>query len=259
MECSADWIANSPIDAFLDAVAARHGSDRSGLDRLSTPAQKRQDEHSDLRSDLAGSWICYSNAWSPYFRGQIVRGSLSFAETEAETERSVTYMEALPTGELRLDGTLSLGRRALHMSLRERSGDTRFMFCLFPPNSPATVLGGLMCGATVLGPGPAPSVSRVIAVRLPAGRKPTATRMAYLAKGGSLADDLASLGLPVSRPTVVDEELVRFLTGGDGCGLDQPSPAGFRAIVELFDREWLTRIGEMTNATVSNGPPLSDG
>ena len=54
-----------------------------------------------------------------------------------------------------------------------------------------------------------------------------------------MAQDLASLGLPIASPALADESLSAFLLCGDGGGLDQPSIASYRAIVELFDREWL--------------------
>jgi hypothetical protein len=248
VEKSAEWIAHCDLDAFLDAIATRYQFDRNALVQLLAAPQKRQGNAADLYSGLAGSWVCYSNAWSPYFRGQIIRGTLSVGRAGAASTHQVSYSEALPMGEFRLDGKLSMGRRALHMSLQEPSGDTQFMFCLFPPNLPAKVLGGLMCGATVLGPEPAPSVSRVVMIRLPGSSAHSSSAMAYLAKGESLADDLASLGLPVSKPQAVDEEIFRFLGAGEGGGIDQPGAAAFRTIVELFDREWLNRLGETAHA-----------
>jgi hypothetical protein len=245
---SAEWIANCDLDAFLDVIAVRYQFDRNALVRLLATPQKRQGNAADLYSGLAGTWACYSNAWSPYFRGQIVRGTLSVGPLGAASAHQVSYSEALPLGELRASGKLSMGRRALHISLQEPSGDTHFMFCLFPPNLPAKVLGGLMCGATVLGPEPTPSVSRVVMVRLPERSAHCSSAMAYLAKGESLAEDLASLGLPVSKPQAVDEEIIRFLGAGEGGGVDQPSATAFRTIVELFDREWLSRMGETAHA-----------
>ena len=49
-------------------------------------------------------------------------------------------------------------------------------------------------------------------------------------------------------PPGLDEEIIRFLGAGEGGGVDQPSATAFRTIVELFDREWLSRMGETAHA-----------
>ena len=154
-----------------------------------------------------------------------------------------TYSEILPTGRLQAHGTLTPGNRALHMSLKEPAGDAQFLFCLFPPTVPVRVLGGLMCGTTIIGSEPGPSVTRIVMIRLPTASELLHSRSAYLPKEGSFAQDLVSLGLPVSSPRI-DEKLREFLCFGDGRGLDQPSATLYRAIVELFDREWLGHLNE---------------
>ncbi len=135
----------------------------------------------------------------------------------------------------------------MHMTLREPSGDAQFLFCLFPPTAPARVLGGLMCGATLIGPDASPSVTRIIMIRLPTTSDYLHSANAYLPKGSSFTQDLASLGLPVSSPQLVDERLSEFLCCGDGNGLDQPSAATYRTIVESFDREWLHHRNDDTH------------
>jgi hypothetical protein len=132
----------------------------------------------------------------------------------------------------------------MHMTLKEPAGDAQFLFCLFPPTTPVRVLGGLMCGATLIGPDPSPSVTRIIMIRLPATSEQLHSANAYLPKGDSFAHDLISLGLPVSSPQIVDERLSEFLCSHSGQGLDQPSAATYRAIVDLFDREWLGQLSE---------------
>ncbi|MBM1172684.1 hypothetical protein [Microvirga arabica] len=239
---SAEWIANCEFDAFLEVVARRYNVDRDALSRQGTPTHSgRSGGANDAYSNLAGTYVCYSNSWSPYFRGHMIRGALTVADAATP---QVVYSEVLPTGQLQVSGTLSLGNRAMHMTLREASGDAQFLFCLFPPTAPVRVLGGLMCGATLIGPDSSPSVTRIIMIRLPATSDHLHSANAYLPKAGSFAQDLASLGLPVSSAQLVDERLSEFLCSGDGKGLDQPSTATYRAIVELFDREWLYRLNE---------------
>jgi hypothetical protein len=234
---SAEWIANCEFDAFLEVVARRYNVGREALSSQRIPTHSvRSGGANDTYSNLAGAYVCYSNSWSPYFRGHMIRGALTIADTPT---LQVAYSEVLPTGQLQVSGTLSLSSRAMHMTLREPSGDAQFLFCLFPPTAPVRVLGGLMCGVTLIGPDASPSVTRIIMIRLPATSDHLHSANAYLPKAGSFARDLASLGLPVSSPQMVDERLSEFLCCGDGKGLDQPNTATYRMIVELFDREWL--------------------
>jgi hypothetical protein len=249
LDQSAEWIANCEFEAFLDVIAKRHDVDRETL-RLQSMSMHavRFSNANETHSNLTGTYVCYSNAWSPYFRGQIIRGELLIADAESAAGPQVTYSESLPTGRLQVSGPVRLGRRAMHMSLKEPTGDAQFMFCLFPPTAPVRVLGGLMCGATLIGPDSSPSMTRIVMIRLPEKSEHWQSANAYLAKASSFAQDLASLGLPVSSPQMIDERLSEFLCSGDGHGLDQPSTASYRAIVELFDREWLSRLNEDLNA-----------
>jgi hypothetical protein len=60
---------------------------------------------------------------------------------------------------------------------------------------------------------------------------------------GALCDAVAPSGtLMGSLPEIVDERLSEFLSSHSGQGLDQPSAATYRAIVDLFDREWLSQL-----------------
>lgn len=243
LDQSAEWIANCEFDAFLDVVARRYDVDREALYRQSRSKHAaRFSTANDSHSNLAGTYVCYSNAWSPYFRGQIIRGELLIADAESAAGPLVTYSEFLPTGRLQVSGPVRLSNRAMHMSLKEPTGDAQFLFCLFPPTAPVRVLGGLMCGATLIGPDSSPSVTRIVMIRLPEKNEHLQSANAYLAKASSFAQDLASLGLPVSSPQMVDKRLSELLCSGDGHGLDQPSATTYRAIVELFDREWLNHL-----------------
>jgi hypothetical protein len=242
---SAEWIANSEFDVFVTVVAHRHNVEPETLHRLGTTRQVlHPDGGSEARLDLAGTYACYSNAWSPYFRGRIIRGTLTIADQTSGEALQVTYSEVLPTGRFQVIGTMDVTSRAAHLSLKEPAGDTQLSYCLFPPTSPVSVLGGLMCGATIIGPDSSPSVTRIIMIRLRDPSELAQSANAYLANGACLAQDLASLGLPTSSPQATDQRLSSFLLSGDGVGFDQPSISSYRAIVELFDREWLSHLAE---------------
>ena len=61
----------------------------------------------------------------------------------------------------------------------------------------------------------------------------------YLLPEGSIATDLAGLGVVIEHPEAVDRQVGRFLAAdGDG-GANQIPPSEFRAILDVFDRHWL--------------------
>lgn len=236
---SGAWIAQSDLPSFMAAICARHGIDRTELERRAG-AQFEPSAHEDRSHGvaLAGTYACYSHALSPYYRGQLIRGSLSIEAGPGTHGLSAVYREALPTGPLLFGGSVTLAKRGLYANLREAGGDGQLFFCLFPPSQPGSVLGGYLCGTTVIDPEPHPSLTRILMIRL---RNPASHDEwgGYLQSGQSIAGDLASLGLSVEEPQALDRQLAQFLAGRDDDGASQISPAEFRAILDVFDRHWL--------------------
>ena len=192
---------------------------------------------------LAGSYACYSNALSPYYRGRIIRGTFSMEIEPRSHGLAASYSETLPTGRLHARGTIVHAARGLYAHLQETAGDSRFFFCLFPPSPPASVLAGYMSTTAIIGPDPQPSVTRILMVRSPGSLPLTQDWGGYLPAAGSLADDLSGLGfeLDEDRPSL-DLLLSGFLAGSGSDGASQIPTAEFHAILELFDRHWL-RLG----------------
>jgi hypothetical protein len=242
---SGEWVANCDFQSFVEIVAARHSFDHERL-RASGgegPVGRQGKQVSNTNRDLIGTYVCYSHAWSPYFRGQIIRGALSITSKDEASELHATYTEALPTGSLQVSGTLSVSRRAISFCLQDADGDAQLLFCLFPPTLPVRVLGGLMCGATIIGSDPSPSTTRIVMIRLPPASLPSLEKTSpYLPANTSLANDLAGLGFTVSSPDSFDEDLAKFLNARDEGSVDQPSPSDFRALIERFDREWVNNL-----------------
>jgi len=237
---SGAWIAQSDLPSFAAAICARHGIDRAELERR-VGAQFEVSAHEDrsLGVALAGTYACYSRALSPYYRGQLIRGSLSIETGPGAHGLTAMYREALPTGPLVLGGSVTLAKRGLYVHLREAGGDGQLFFCLFPPSQPGSVLGGYICGTTVIDPEPHPSMARILMIRL---RNPVPGAEAwggYLPSDQSIAGDLASLGLSIEQPQALDRQLAQFLAGPGDDGANQISPAEFRAILDVFDRHWL--------------------
>ncbi|UDL89446.1 hypothetical protein LGH82_31045 [Mesorhizobium sp. PAMC28654] len=236
---SGAWIAHSDLPSFTAAICARHGIDRTELERRAG-ARFEVSPHEDrsLGVALAGTYACYSRALSPYYRGQLIRGSLSIEAGPGVHGLTAVYREALPTGPLLLGGPVTLAKRGLYADLRETGGDAQLFFCLFPPSQPGSVLGGYICGTTVIDPEPHPSMARILMIRLrnPAPREEWG---GYLPSDQSVAGDLASLGLSIEEPQALDWQLAQFLAGRGDDGANQISPVEFRAILDVFDRHWL--------------------
>ena len=134
-----DWIADCDTESFLDAICARHSSDREAL-------QRRAERSSDLRKHhdrghmLAGAYACYSHAQSPYHRGSIVRGALVIEAAGRRTEKLVaTYSQAIAIGRVHARGPVLLFGRAMCLNLRVPAGQESIpsVFCsLFLPAPP---------------------------------------------------------------------------------------------------------------------------
>ena len=236
------WVADCDIETFLEEICTRHGRDRKVLARDIEVFASRVNGQGPALS-LAGTFVCYSHAWSPYFRGRLIRGELTVTTSSTPNRMHAIYTEVLPTGLLELKGTLNIGKRATQGSVGEdSSGVPTLTFCLFPASPPASVLGGLMFGTTLIGPDAQPSVTRIAMVRLPAVSPRLRSTAAYLPAQGSIAEDLVELGLRVQDSAAVDRYLAEFLAVGVN-GFDQVSVPAYRALADLFDRIWLADVG----------------
>ncbi len=209
-------------------------------------------------ASLAGTFACYSHAWSPYFRGRLIRGELSIGVDLKQNRLPVSYTEILPTGPLTLGGSLHIYQRSMHAHVSDGTNATQTLtFCLFQSSPPASVLAGFMFGTTVMGPEAQPSATRIVMVRLPAATARLRSAEAYLPTQGSVAEDLASLGLPIEDAAIVDERLGEFLDGGTG-SFDQIPSLAYRSLVDVFDRGWLWGgTGSRSSASSHHTPVLS--
>lgn len=239
LDRSGQWIANCDTEAFLDEICSRHGRDREAL-LGSIEASGSRNNGGGPALQLAGTFVCYSRAWSPYFRGRRIRGELSLDAVSKPNRLPATYTEVLPTGPMELKGAMAIGKRTLHLEVSDtRGGVPVLTFCLFPASPPASVLAGLMFGAAIIGPDIQPSVTRIVMVRLPKATQWLRSADAYLPEDGSVAEELATLGLRVENSAAVDRGLAEFLSGGSG-GFDQIPISSYRALADLFDRAWLS-------------------
>ncbi|ESY83512.1 hypothetical protein X740_00425 [Mesorhizobium sp. LNHC221B00] len=241
LEQSGAWIADCDLPNFTAAIATRHNIDSADLERRAGSQFETSSNHEErsLALALAGTYACYSRAWSPYYRGQFIRGILSMEPGPGSHGLTASYREILPTGQLVLGGPVTPAKRALYMHLREVGGDAQFFVSLFPRSQPGSVLGGYMCGTAIIGPEAQPSLTRILMVRLRDQARGATPWGGYLLPDESISADLASVGMSIEHPEQVDRQLTRFLVGGSDGGVHQIPPAEFRAILDVFDRHWL--------------------
>jgi hypothetical protein len=240
------WIADCDFASFVEVICRGRAEDREVLLRRAQAfggeAERAPRAVATVEVDLAGIFVGYSHSWSPYFRGRLLRGGLRI-EHGPGGGFSAVYSQARHTHEANVAlGDISILQRALLLDLREPHGRTAFIFTLFPPSSPVSVLGGLMCGPALLGPDPQPSVSRIVLVRLPTWSPVLSTAECIMDAGASITDDLAELGAPVTEPAECERLMVDFLTGAIGVGYDHVTIGPYRALVDFFDREWIARV-----------------
>jgi hypothetical protein len=241
----ADWLVGCSIDAFLAEVCARFEADPQELRRQAGLSGTAAGDGAlagtgGARHYLCGGYACYSHAWSPYYRGSLIRGHLRIAPARG-SRLAVTYSEAIAGGTARLQGFVSLLGRTIHLDIRDESSQAPLFLSLFLPTPPASVLTGLMSGATLVGPVPEPSVSRYAAVRVPdaAMARLDASNRYMEAAASTIADDLRQLGLTFQGLEAGAGALLQFLAGGHSAGFDQTPAATQAQLVELFDRAYL--------------------
>lgn len=238
---TADWIADSDLETFIAEICRHHGRDRQQLERRAQAFGKAQANGHDARGgSLAGAYVCYSHSWSPYFRGQFIRGSM-LIEPEQGQRLSATYTESLPTMRLQIKGQVIVTRRSLYIHVGGPADDTHFFCALFPFSPPGSVLGGYLTGTTVLGPDSQPSVTRMVLVRL---KEPAAldhAGLGYLEPETSIPQDLERFEVRLEQPDLAEEHLRQFLTRDGKGGTDQIAKEDFQKLVDVFDRAWLGR------------------
>lgn len=239
---SGAWLASCTVDAFLAEICELYDADaatlrtRAEMDAARTGSA--QWSHGGLPFGyLCGAYACYSMAWSPYYRGQIIRGALLLRLGSKAAPLAARYSEGLLGGTVFFDGDGLLAGRTLHLPLRSLDDGSPLFISLFLPGPPASVLCGVMSGATVVGPEPVPVATCFVAVRVPADAAATNRYMASIAD--SVSGDLAALGLPLSDPEPVGSLICALLLGESAGGLKGVSAASQAGLAAALDKIYL--------------------
>jgi hypothetical protein len=233
------------VDEFLDLVCDHHKVSRDALAARAGIVVGTHAEATDLDPierlpgrHLAGAYACYSHAWSPYFRGKIIRGSLVIETTsQGKPTLVATYRETVAFGPLRLRGPLSVVNRSVHVDLVDPSARFRLGMCLYLPGTLATVLAGVMSGATIIDADAQPAATRIAMIRIPAGGiEALEASNRYIDAAAPLSDDLIALGLPVSDPSELDALLDGFLRADQPNSYVKVAAAEYARLTLAIDR-----------------------
>lgn len=235
------WLASCSTEAFLAELCALHNQDPAELlrrARTRMPAASegaRREAAAELY--LCGTYACYSHAWSPYYRGQLIGGSLTLSTGTAHGMLGATYTEILLSREVSFEGQLLLGGRALHAVVQAASTGTSLFMTLCRPGPPASVLCGVMSGASIIGPEALPSMTRLVAVRVPG---PGRSGGGYLLPiEGAIVADLRAQGLSLSDTAGVDALIRDMLLADGSASADQVTAATQAQLAAALDRSYL--------------------
>jgi hypothetical protein len=238
---SGAWLASCTVEAFLAEICELYAADADALRRraaergadavVAAPATSSADGY------LCGSYACYSLAWSPYYRGHLIRGALTIAPGRRNPALAAMYSEAVLGAEARFDGEVLLARGTVHLSVRDPEGGSPLFVSLFLPGPPASVLCGVMSGATIIGPEALPSTTRMVVVRVPGN--PGGSNRYLSPTPGALSDDLLALGLDLAGASQVDALMREFLLSDSEGGLDQVPASDQVRLTSVLDRAYL--------------------
>lgn len=253
------------VAEFLDQICTEHEVSRDVLlARAGLPGPDAGAAAPEMRQalacpQLAGDYACYSPAWSPYFQGRIIRGSLTIqaeADVEAAPALSAAYVEEVSVGSFELRGPVTVLGRSLWLDLVDRELQARLSMCLFMPGVLASVLAGVMSGATLVDADPQPAACRIVMVRVPPDRAlGLGLSNRYVdCKQERLSADLAAQGVPIAAPDEVDALLERFLAGDRASDYIKLETGDYSELALAFDR-LLVSDGAADAMTPTAPPP----
>ncbi len=242
------WLADCPLEAFaeelrvlfgprVDALAAEIGAARRPFG--GGPGWTR---NGDGEFAPAGHYACYSHAWSPHYRGQMIRGALAITDGR-RGDRDACYTERLLGRDVLFTGPVQQVGRTLHVVLRGPAGVSPLFLSVLMPGPPGSVLCGILSGATAVGPEPLPSATRIVVVRVPAAATPS--NRYFTPEPGAFAADLAALGLAGIDEATAERAIRSALAaGGNVAGHDQVTLEAMTALAMALDVAWLENRGE---------------
>jgi hypothetical protein len=255
---SGAWLAGCPVEEFRAALQGPGGAPATLLPPKVIPRRRNASGGPGVLGGarmLCGDYACYSHAWSPRHRGELIRGSLAIRPGKG-ARLVATYGETLLNGSVQISGEVTVTGRSIHFLVWEPDGDLPISFSLIMPGPPASALCGMMSGVAFVAHVALPSAARVLMVRVPAAAALEASNRYLDPSPGFLTDDLARLGLQPGRRAALDALATRYFAGS----ADQVTPADQEAFIELLDPEHVPAPAEMPGLRRAAGRlRLADG
>jgi DNA-binding winged helix-turn-helix (wHTH) protein len=159
---------------------------------------------------LTGAFAAYSAAWSPAFRGRLIRGALRLASGRSDALVAL-YCESLFGREVFAAGETWIGGRTMYVVLREPAGELPLFLSLHIPGPPIDVICGVMSGFAFVSHEALPSACRIVFIRAPDTPRLNATNRYFDPVPGAVAADLADLGVDVPAAAEFDSFTREFL------------------------------------------------
>lgn len=216
------WLAGASLDEFEDELRARPGARPIARDEPRSAGT--------LESEITGLYAAYSMAWSPHFRGRVLRGSMKLGRLRGASLLA-EYHEDLPIGTSLYRGEATISGRTLSAPLHEVATGLPLFMSFAMPGLPVAVLAGVQCGVALLSHSTEPMTGRILLARL-RGAPDLRASNRYMEKGDSIAADLAALGL--SLPPDADALLRKALAEPDCL-----TTAEQTGLSEIFDPAFL--------------------
>jgi hypothetical protein len=238
---SGAWLISSSLDEFSAELSALSGTpiaDLHRLDAVRTRAAPRAGKLALLGGAMAlcGNFACYSHAWSPHFRGKLLRGGLRIEPGKAGGLGAI-YSENLVDRTVRLTGEVILSGRSLHLHVRESDSELPLFFSMFLPGPPVSLLSGVMSGIALVAHEPLPSYSRVLMVRVSPETDLDGSNRYMEWSAAAVSEDLTRLGVVFDETVRLDALVAEFL----GENVDQTSMSDQAELSALFDK---VRLGQ---------------
>ncbi|HEY4251344.1 MAG TPA: hypothetical protein VGM87_09085 [Roseomonas sp.] len=231
------WIADSSLEDFAAELALRTGADIATLavpGGVPARSSRRTAGLFGGIATLAGSFAAYSAAWSPHYHGRLIRGALRL-EAHRSGALIAAYAEAVAGRAVRLTAEMQIGGRSMHCTLREADGDMVLFLSLQVPGPPASMLCGIMAGAAFVAHESLPSACPVAFIRVPETPRLEAGNRYIEPVPGTIAADLADLGVTPAEADRFDAMIRAFL----GSSPIQVAPQDQAGFASMLDREYL--------------------
>jgi hypothetical protein len=237
---SGHWVAACSVEAFVVELVACTGADAAMLTRsdgLAPRGAERAKAFGGIAT-LAGAFAAYSPAWSPHFRGRLIRGALRLTVGRNGT-LVATYVETLVGRTVRLTADVQFGGRSMHFAVCEANGEMPLFISVQVPGPPASVLCGVMSGATFVAHEPLPSACRILFVRVPDTPELEAGNRYLEPASGAIAADLRGLGVNIAEAAPMETLARGFL----GSGPEQVTAEDQSRFASLLDPPHLEAAG----------------